>query len=189
MIGSGGWSNMPKPVGWRKQPARHALAARGVSTWDGRRHNYRRFESFEGYPRLNLEQDIKAGLVNRGYTRKDALDDVAYSEMAVTAISDEFEGEDLDKFNQLNGALFTSVHAIFDDPTTLSKEDIHLWEKWLNIAYERTKNGSDFDRADAYLDAIEKYAIRLQGVADHPKTQQLANEVQWYSHDLLKMWT
>jgi hypothetical protein len=178
-----------KPKGWRNEPSRHALAARGVSTWGGRRHNYRRFESFEGYPRLNLEKDTKAGLVNSNYARKDALDDVVYSEMAVMAISDEFEGEDAKKFNELSASLFDSLNDLFEDPTALSEEDIHLWEKWLNIAYNQTKNGSDFDRADAYLDAIEKYAIRLQGIADHPRTIQLANQTQWYSHDLLKMWT
>jgi hypothetical protein len=169
--------------GWKKEPARHSLAAKGVKTRRISRN------SFDGYPRLNLEKDVANGLVNLNYTRKDAIDDIGFTEMAFSPIADELEGEDCQRYKVMSEALFKNIWTLFNDPTALSEEDIQVWEKWLNIAYEKNKNGSDFDRVDAYTDAIEKYCIRLERVADHPETKRLAQECVWYAHDILKIWS
>lgn len=189
---------MSKNKGWIKEPARHALAAQGVKTKyvlgtlkkgaSGREFLMPR--SFEGFPRLNMTRDIEKGLTTASYGVDDARDDVGFTSMALTVIQDEFDDDDRETYNVRRTALINDLYEFFEDPTgSLSAEEIHTWEKWLNIAYNHTEKGSDFDKADAYLDAIEKYAYWVKGQTDDPQMAELAEGIGGHAHDLLKMWS
>jgi hypothetical protein len=190
-----------KRSGWFKESRRHSMASRGIKTSpESTVQKYPKWylgvgemgsHTSDVYTQLNLKKDIEKGLVSPNYNLKDAQEDLIFVTtdmmMALNEIaSDKDEDQDTRDdyavaFNEAN-AIAEYGKNVFERDQTLTHKDAKTWEKWMNIAFENTKDGAPLDLTDAYADAMEKYFGRLARDSDDPIVRSNAERCQLAAH-------